>query len=128
MVCATSKGSDQPAHTRSLIRAFASRLKIHHLDFLSLNGGCTGSSESTLTKIVFVAVFLGCTSTGRVGLCFLWFYVQELPKAQPAMVLVVKRLRPEQRLKVSSDRLAEIPHCWKSRVTAQFQYAILSGG
>ena len=26
LVCATSKGSDQPAHTRSLIRAFASRL------------------------------------------------------------------------------------------------------
>ena len=28
VVCATSKGSDQPAHTRSLIRAFASRLRI----------------------------------------------------------------------------------------------------
>ena len=28
MVCATSKASDQPAHTRSLIRAFASRLCI----------------------------------------------------------------------------------------------------
>ena len=42
---------------------------------------------------VFVAVFLGCTSTGRVGLCFLCFYVQELPKAQPAVVLVLKRLR-----------------------------------
>ena len=28
MVCATSIGSDQPAHTRSLIRAFASRLNI----------------------------------------------------------------------------------------------------
>ena len=41
----------------------------------------------------FVAVFLSCTSTGRVGLCFLWFYVQELPKAQPAVVLVLKRLR-----------------------------------
>ena len=27
-VCATSKASDQPAHTRSLIRAFASRLNI----------------------------------------------------------------------------------------------------
>ena len=27
-VCATSKGSDQPAHTHSLIRAFASRLNI----------------------------------------------------------------------------------------------------
>ena len=40
-----------------------------------------------------MAVYLGCTSTGRVGLCFLWFYVQELPKAQPAVVLVLKRLR-----------------------------------
>ena len=28
LVCATSKASDQPAHTRSLIRAFASRLSI----------------------------------------------------------------------------------------------------
>ena len=28
VVCATSKGSNQPAHTRSLIRAFASRLNI----------------------------------------------------------------------------------------------------
>ena len=28
VVCATSKASDHPAHTRSLIRAFASRLSI----------------------------------------------------------------------------------------------------
>ena len=28
VVCATSKGSDQPAHTRSLIRALAGRLNI----------------------------------------------------------------------------------------------------
>ena len=28
VVCATSKGSDQPAHTRRLIRAFACRLSI----------------------------------------------------------------------------------------------------
>ena len=28
VVCATSKGSDQPAHTRRLIRAFGSRLNI----------------------------------------------------------------------------------------------------
>ena len=28
VVCAISKGSDQPAHMRSLIRAFASRLNI----------------------------------------------------------------------------------------------------
>ena len=42
---------------------------------------------------VFVAVFFGCTSAGRVGLCFLWFFVQELPKAQPVVFLVLKRLR-----------------------------------
>ena len=45
------------------------------------------------SKCVFVAMFLGCTSTGRVGLCFLWVYVQELPKAQLAVVLVLKCLR-----------------------------------
>ena len=28
LVCATSRGSDQPAHTRRLIRAFAGRLNI----------------------------------------------------------------------------------------------------
>ena len=28
VVCAISKGSDQPAHTRRLIRAFSSRLNI----------------------------------------------------------------------------------------------------
>ena len=61
VVCATSKASDQPAHTRSLIRAFASRfieysmivklLTEHHLEFLSLKGGCTGLSESTHVKM-----------------------------------------------------------------------------
>ena len=59
VVCATSKASDQPAHTRSLIRTFASReysmivklLTEHHLEFLSLKGGCRGSSESTHVKM-----------------------------------------------------------------------------
>ena len=31
VICATSKGSDHPAHMRSLIRAFASRLNILRL-------------------------------------------------------------------------------------------------
>ena len=52
MVCATSKASDQPAHTRSLIRANAyleysmivKLLTEHFLEFLSLKGGCPGSS------------------------------------------------------------------------------------
>ena len=40
VICATSKGSDQPAHTHSLARAFASRLNKlpneQNLEFLSL--------------------------------------------------------------------------------------------
>ena len=40
VVCATGKASDQPVHTRSLIKAFASMivklLTEHHLEFLSL--------------------------------------------------------------------------------------------
>ena len=55
VVCATSKGSDQPAHMRSLIRAFTGRLNflwtLSYLEFLSLTGGCTGSSESTLVRM-----------------------------------------------------------------------------
>ena len=60
VVCVTSKASDQPAHTRSLIRVLASRLLFsmivkllteHHLVFLSLKGDYTGSSESTLVKM-----------------------------------------------------------------------------
>ena len=51
-----SKGPDQTAHTRRLIRAFAGHLTIKlltepHLRFLSLKGGCKCSSESTLVKI-----------------------------------------------------------------------------
>ena len=37
--------------------------------------------------------FLAITSTGRVIYSFVWFYVQEHPKAQPEVVLVLKRLR-----------------------------------
>ena len=55
LVSATSKGSDQPAHTHSLVRAFANRLNIllakHNLELLCLKGGFTGVSESTLVKI-----------------------------------------------------------------------------
>ena len=56
MVCATSKASDQHAHTRSLIRDFASSINIkllteHNLEFLILKGGHKRSSESTLVKM-----------------------------------------------------------------------------
>ena len=74
MVCVTSKGSDQPAHTRRLIRAFWSLnnsmsvklLNIYRLEYLSLKGGCTGSSESTLVRmphcwkshVIFIEIYL----------------------------------------------------------------------
>ena len=55
VVCATIEGSDQPAHMRSLIRAFASRLNMlwpeKHLEFLSLKGGGIGLSKSPLVKM-----------------------------------------------------------------------------
>ena len=59
VVLSASKGSDQPAHTGSLIRTSASRLNIlsvkliteYHLEFLSWKGGCKGSSKSTLVKM-----------------------------------------------------------------------------
>ena len=59
VVCATSKGSDQPAHVRSLIRAYASHLNSmsdkllaeHHLECISFKKGCTGSSDFSLVKI-----------------------------------------------------------------------------
>ena len=56
---------------------------------------------------IFVAVFLGCTSTGRVDLCFLWFYVQELPKygSTGSGSGFKASQRTGQRLKVSSHRL-----------------------
>ena len=56
MVCAKSKASDQPAHyvksDQSLEYSMTAKLLTDkHLEFLSLKGGCTGSSESTLVKM-----------------------------------------------------------------------------
>ena len=43
VVCATSRASYQPAHMHMIVKL----LTEHHLEFLSLKGGCRGSSEST---------------------------------------------------------------------------------
>ena len=42
---------------------------------------------------MFVAVFLGYNQYWPGGFMVLWFYVQEHPKAQQSVVLVLKRLR-----------------------------------
>ena len=59
MLCATNKASDQPAHTQSDQNLYSSPefsksvklLTEHHLEFLSLKGGRTGSSRSTFVKM-----------------------------------------------------------------------------
>ena len=49
VVCATSKASDQPVHTR--VAEYSMIVKILTEHHLSLKGGCTGSSESTHDKM-----------------------------------------------------------------------------
>ena len=58
---------------------------------------------------VFVAVFLGCTSTGRVGLCFLFVVLcPGTPEGSTGSGSGFKASQKTgQRLKVSSDRLGE---------------------
>ena len=60
VVCVTSKASDQPAYTMQsdqslcLSLEYSMTVKLlteHHLEFLSLKGGCTGWSESTLVQM-----------------------------------------------------------------------------
>ena len=66
MVCATSKGSNQPAHTqsdKSLCKSLEYSMNVqllakHHLESLSLKGGCTGWSESTFVKMPYVTAHL----------------------------------------------------------------------
>ena len=45
---ATSKGSDQPGPTQLEYSLSVKLLTEHHLEFVSLKGGCTGWSECTL--------------------------------------------------------------------------------
>ena len=59
------------------------------------------------TIIIAVAVFLGYNQYWPGQFMVLWFYVQEHPKAQPAVVLVLKRLRRRGHGLVSSKRLGE---------------------
>ena len=50
VVCMTSKPSDQPVHMLDYSMSIK-LLTEHHLEFLSLKGGCSGLSESTLVKM-----------------------------------------------------------------------------
>ena len=76
VVCATSKGSDQPAHTCSLITAFAHHLNIlpvklfteQHFEFLSLKGDCKACLSLFMSK---------CHIVGSVMPRLKWALLQE---------------------------------------------------
>ena len=73
MVCPTSKASDQPVHTRSLIRAFASRLSILWLLSYWLNTIWSSKLKRRLQRLVIVytcqnAKLLEITCIGSNGL------------------------------------------------------------
>ena len=51
VVCANSKASDQRLCNSLEYSVSAKLLTKHRLEFLSLKGGCTGSSECTLIKM-----------------------------------------------------------------------------
>ena len=55
----------------------------------------TENNNFICTKLnrVLVAVFFGYNQYWLGGFTVLWFYVQEHPTAQPAVVLILKRLR-----------------------------------
>ena len=53
VVCATSKAHAQSDQSLCQLLEYSMTVKLlteHHLEFLNLTGGCTGSSESTLVK------------------------------------------------------------------------------
>ena len=88
VVCATSKASDQPAHSRSLSRARAIRYSMSfkllaeiHSEFLRLKGDCTCSSESTVVKIphcwkshVTAHMTLAVSGMLNTNFCTFYFY------------------------------------------------------
>ena len=54
VLCATSKASGQPDQSPCKSLEYSMTVKVlteHHLEFLSLKGGCTGLYESTLVKM-----------------------------------------------------------------------------
>ena len=65
-------------------------------DGVSVNGICSNEQFRKYFRgicspyILFVAVFLGYNQYWPGEFMVLWFYVQEHPKAQPAVVLILK--------------------------------------
>ena len=78
VVCETSKASDQPAHT-------CSPLTEHHLEFLSLKGGCRGSSESTLVKLLEIS----CTGSNVLNTDYRFMQVKSILRRKSLVSIYV---------------------------------------
>ena len=108
----------------------------HHLEFLRLKGGCTGSSESTKSQI---ATLLEITCHGSyVYLLLFKLFTRSIQSkyAQSDQSLCLSleysmtvKLLTEHHLEFlslkggctgsSESTHVKLPHCWKSHVTAQ---------
>ena len=75
--------------------------------FVVLCPGTPEGSTGSGSGFFFVAVFLGCTSTGRVGLCFFVVLCPGTPEGSTGSGSGFKASQKTgQRFKVSSDRLS----------------------
>ena len=103
MLCVTSKASDQPAHTRSLIRAFARRLNILQLLSYWLNiiwsflkWGYTDPSECTHVKmphcwkshVTAHQRFLGSGEKGYAWFVHTWPLIPVMVSVWPSTVFL----------------------------------------
>ena len=108
-----------------------SLLTEHHLDFLSLKGGCTGSSESTLVKIPHCWKSHVAAHT-RFTMSVLCILFQMMPLGWSAVCDCLQNHHFEfLSLKggctgSSESTLVKIPHCWKSLVMAQIVMSLRS--
>ena len=92
VVCATSKSSDQPVYTHSLIRAFACRLNILGVLSYCLNTIWSFKAESRLYKLVWVytcqnTTLLEITWHGSIIWVWSWKIVYKLRTASPVHYL-----------------------------------------
>ena len=73
VACPTSKASDQPAHTRSLIRAFTSRLNILWVVSYWLSIVWSFSAKRRLHRLVWVYTCQNATIVGNHMSWLIWY-------------------------------------------------------
>ena len=120
MVCATSKGSDQPAHTRRLIRAFAGRLTILWLlsYWLKKTFGVS-YLRRRLHRLIWVYTFkndtllkITCHSSYSIMLHFIWV-LNTVCRSPHLWVSRIQRVKNAQFLK-NQQMIYLTPSCTRN--------------